>query len=182
LRAAGTELRARAHELAVVNETETGRPCAEAQDGVLTGAGTLKQYAELGPVHRGRSLLGDWSAADLMVPEPRGVVVALTPWNDPVAVACGLIGAALVTGNVVVHKPSERAPHTGLLLGEILRSHLPADVLTTLVGDGQVGAALVGSELVDVVAHVGSCATGRSIAGSVRAAAWCRRRSADPVA
>jgi betaine-aldehyde dehydrogenase len=168
LRAAATELRDRAHELAVVNEAETGRPCAEALEGVLAGAATLEQYAELGPVHRGRSLLGDWSAADLMVPEPRGVVVVLTPWNDPVAVACGLIGAALATGNVVVHKPSERAPHTGLLLDGILRSHLPANVLTTLVGDGSVGAALVGSELVDVVAHVGSCATGRSIARAVR--------------
>ncbi|MEV4313900.1 aldehyde dehydrogenase family protein [Actinocrispum sp. NPDC049592] len=168
VRAAAADLRDRAHELAVVNEAETGRPCAEAQEGILAGAGTLEQYAELGPVHRGRSLLGDWTAADLMVPEPRGVVVALTPWNDPVAVACGLLGAALVTGNVVVHKPSERAPHTGLLLGEILGAHLPADILTTLVGDGQVGAALVGSEHVGVVAHVGSCATGRAIAGSVR--------------
>ena len=53
------------------------------------------------------------------VPEPRGVVVALTPWNDPVAVAAGLVGAALVTGNTVVHKPSERCPHVGALLGEI---------------------------------------------------------------
>jgi acyl-CoA reductase-like NAD-dependent aldehyde dehydrogenase len=168
LHAAATELRERAGELAALNAAETGRPLAEAQEGVLAGAGTLVQYAELGPLHRGRSLLGEWSATDLMVPEPRGVVVALTPWNDPVAVACGLVGAALVTGNAVIHKPSERAPHTGALLDEILRRHLPPDVLITLVGDGEIGTALVESEHIDVVAHVGSTATGRSIARSVQ--------------
>jgi betaine-aldehyde dehydrogenase len=168
LHAAAAELRERAHELAKLNETETGRPFAEAMEGVLAGAGTLTQYAELGPVHRGRSLLGDWSAADLMVPEPRGVVVALTPWNDPVAVACGLLGAALATGNAVIHKPSERSPQTGALLDEVMRAHLPGDVLTTLVGAGEVGTLLVQDAQVDVVAHVGSTATGRVIARAVR--------------
>ncbi len=72
------------------------------------------QYAELGPVHRGRSPHGARDDdTDLMVPEPRGVVAVLTPWNDPVAVAAGLLGAALATGNTVVHKPSERCPQTG---------------------------------------------------------------------
>jgi acyl-CoA reductase-like NAD-dependent aldehyde dehydrogenase len=168
LNAAADALRSRAHELAAVNEAETGRHFGEAKEGVLAGAGTLAQYAELGPVHRGRSLNGSWAATDLMVPEPRGVVAALTPWNDPVAVACGLLGAALVTGNTVIHKPSERAPHTGLLLDQVLRPHLPEDVLITLVGHGDVGARLVASEGVDVIAHVGSTATGRAITNAVR--------------
>lgn len=168
LHAAAAEVRDRADELAARNEQETGRPAADAREGVLAGAGTLVQYAELGPVHRGRSLLGGWSATDLMVPEPRGVVVALTPWNDPVAVACGLLGAALATGNVVIHKPSERSPGTGALLDEILRNHLPEDVLITVPGDGKVGAELVAQPGIDVVAHVGSTATGRGIARSVQ--------------
>jgi acyl-CoA reductase-like NAD-dependent aldehyde dehydrogenase len=160
VRAAAAALRERAHDVAIVVETETGRPFASAREGVLAGVATLEQYAELGPVHRGRSLLG--GAVDFMIPEPRGVVVALTPWNDPVAVACGLLGAALVTGNAVVHKPSERCPHTGLLLDTILRPHFPAGVLCTLVGDGEVGDLLVRQD-VDVVAHVGSTGTGRAI-------------------
>jgi betaine-aldehyde dehydrogenase len=169
LHTAAERLRAHAGELAAVNESETGRPREEAREGVLAGAGTLDQYAELGPVHRGRSLLGDAGATDLMVPEPRGVVVALTPWNDPVAVACGLLGAALVTGNTVVHKPSERAPHTGDLLGEVLAGVLPGGVLQTLHGDGGVGAVLALRDDVDVIAHVGSTGTGRSIAASAAA-------------
>jgi betaine-aldehyde dehydrogenase len=167
LRAAGALLCEHAGELAELNRAETGKPVEEALRGVLAGAGTLEQYAELGPVHRGKSLLGDVGATDLMVPEPRGVVIALTPWNDPVAVACGLLGAALVTGNTVVHKPSERSPHVGARLGTLIAGVLPDGVLQTIQGDGVVGAALARHQDVDVVAHVGSTAAGRSIAAGV---------------
>jgi len=98
-----------------------------------------------------------------MVPEPRGVVVAFTPWNDPVAVAAGVIGAALATGNAGVHKPSERCPQTGRRFGDLLAAHLPEGVLEVVDGDGAVGAELVAGD-VDVVAHVGSSSTGRAIA------------------
>ncbi|MFD5826491.1 aldehyde dehydrogenase family protein [Lentzea sp. NPDC060358] len=179
LRAAAASLRSRASDLATVVETETGRPVASAREGVLAGVSTLEQYAELGPVHRGRSLLG--SAVDFTVPEPRGVVVALTPWNDPVAVACGLLGAALVTGNVVVHKPSERCPHTGLLLATALAGCFPAGVLQTLVGDGAIGEALVRSAEADVVAHVGSTATGRAIAAVSSAKLLLENGGNDPL-
>jgi acyl-CoA reductase-like NAD-dependent aldehyde dehydrogenase len=99
-----------------------------------------------------------------MVPQPRGVVAVLTPWNDPIAVAAGLLGAALVTGNTVVHKPSERCPQTGRRFAELLAAHLPDGVLEIVDGDGTVGARLAESERIDVVAHVGSSATGRAIA------------------
>jgi betaine-aldehyde dehydrogenase len=164
LRGAADALAGAADELAAVHERETGRPHAQAVESIMAGVATLRQYAELGPLHRGRSLLGDWSATDLMIPEPRGVVVALTPWNDPVAVACGLLGAALVTGNCVVHKPSERCPHTGRLLGRLLAGAFPDGVLQTVLGDGVAGAALAGHPGVDVIAHVGGTATGRLIA------------------
>ncbi len=164
LKAAAAALRAATDELAEIHERDTGRPRDEAAEGVAAGAGTLEQYAELGPVHRGRSLLGAWSATDLMVPEPRGVVVALTPWNDPVAVACGLLGAALVTGNTVVHKPSERCPNVGRRLGELLAPAFPDGVLRTVSGGPGIGARLAGHRDVDVVAHVGGTATGREIA------------------
>ena len=153
-----------ADELARCNERETGKPYDDAMGGVRAGIGTLRQYAQLGPLHRGRSLRGSWSATDLMLPEPRGVVAVLTPWNDPVAVAAGLIGAALVTGNTLVHKPSERCPGTGRRFAELVASCLPAGVLETVEGDASVGARLATHADVDVVAHVGSSATGRFIA------------------
>jgi acyl-CoA reductase-like NAD-dependent aldehyde dehydrogenase len=162
--AAAVAVRAAADELAELNEQETGKLRDDALGGVQAGAGTLAQYAELGPLHRGRSLHGGWAATDLMVAEPRGVVAVLTPWNDPVAVAAGLLGAALVTGNTVVHKPSERCPRTGRRFAELLAAQLPDGVLEIVDGDATVGARLAAAEQVDVVAHVGSSATGRRIA------------------
>ncbi|SBT39542.1 aldehyde dehydrogenase family protein [Micromonospora narathiwatensis] len=154
-----------AEELAQATTAEMGKPLDDARGGVAAGVGTLRQYAELGPVRGGRTLHGPHSALDFMAPEPRGVVAAITPWNDPLAVSCGLLGAALVTGNVVLYKPSERTPATGWLLARALDSALPAGVLSLLTGGGEVGAALAGQD-VDVVAHVGATATGRSIAAA----------------
>lgn len=164
LSAAARVVKAAADELAELNERETGKTRADSLGGVEAGAATLVQYAELGPLHRGRALQGGWSATDLMVPQPRGVVVVLTPWNDPVAVAAGLLGAALATGNTVVHKPSERCPRTGRRFAELVAGHLPDGVLEIVDGDASVGARLAGDGAVDVVAHVGSSVTGRAIA------------------
>ena len=162
--AAAESVRAAADELAELNQRETGKLKDDALGGVEAGAGTLVQYAELGPLHRGRSLQGSWAATDLMIPEPRGVVAVLTPWNDPVAVAAGLLGAALVTGNTVVHKPSERCPRTGRRFAELVAGHLPDGVLQIVDGGATVGARLASARQVDVVAHVGSSVTGREIA------------------
>ncbi|MEV4478199.1 aldehyde dehydrogenase family protein [Micromonospora coxensis] len=165
LHRAADALAAAADELAAATTAEMGKPLNDARGGVEAGIGTLRQYAELGPVRGGRTLHGGTAAIDFMAPEPRGVVAAITPWNDPVAVSCGLLGAALVTGNVVLYKPSERTPATGWLLAKVLDSALPAGVLTLLTGGAEVGAALSAQE-VDVVAHVGSTATGRAIAAA----------------
>jgi betaine-aldehyde dehydrogenase len=163
LRAAARALDAAAPELAELNASETGRPVEESLAGIAAGVSTLEQYAELGPVHRGLSLRGNALASDYTVAEPRGVAALLTPWNDPVAVACGLIGAALVTGNTVIHKPSERCPRLGEALGEVLAPAFPPGVFQTISGGAGVGALLAQSE-VDVIAHVGSSAAGARIA------------------
>jgi len=167
LRRAADALEQRADEVRDLEMRETGRLHADVEGGIGAAVATLRQYAELGPVHRGRSLLGAPDATDLLRPEPRGVVAVITPWNDPVAICAGLIGAALVTGNTVVHKPSERCPHLGRLLGEILAPCLPDGVLTTVVGGPEAGQALASSPDVDMVAHVGSSRTGEWIAGAV---------------
>lgn len=164
LRAAAAAVAAHARELADLNNRETGKPVDEALEGVAAGVATLEQYAELGPVHRGLSLRGSVLAADYTVTEPRGVAVLLTPWNDPVAVAAGLIGAALVTGNAVIHKPSERSPHTGALLGDLLSPFFPPGVLTTLTGGAETGSLLCTDSGVNVLAHVGSSSSGARIA------------------
>ena len=164
LKAAGRVLRARAGEIALLQSREGGKPLGDSRGGVQAGIETLEQYAELGPLHRGRALQGGWEATDVMQVGPRGVCVVLTPWNDPVAIALQGLAAALVVGNTVVYKPTERTPLCGALVAAILAEQLPPGVLQVLHGDGRTGAALVAHPGVDVVYHVGSSATGRSIA------------------
>jgi acyl-CoA reductase-like NAD-dependent aldehyde dehydrogenase len=165
LHAAASAVEAATGELAEIMSAEMGKPVDGARDSIAAGVGTLRQYAELGPTHRGRALAGERDAIDLMAYAPRGAVAVITPWNDPVAVSCGLLGAALVTGNTVIYKPSERTPATGWRLAELVAPHFPDGVFGLLSGDGSVGAALAAAE-VDVVAQVGSTATGRSIAAA----------------
>ncbi|HEX5541310.1 MAG TPA: aldehyde dehydrogenase family protein [Micromonospora sp.] len=163
LRQAAAVVEAHSDELAAAQNAEMGKPIGGAREAVAAGVAALRQYAELGPVHRGRLLAGDADAIDLMAYQPRGVVAVITPWNDPVGVSCGLLGAALVTGNTVIYKPSERTPATGWLLAQRLAEQLPEGVLSLLTGAGGVGAMLAAQD-VDVVAHVGSTDTGRAIA------------------
>jgi acyl-CoA reductase-like NAD-dependent aldehyde dehydrogenase len=172
LHAAAAHVRAHAQELADLNTRETGKVPGDALGGVEAGIGTLVQYAELGPVHRGEALRGQFGAADWSLPHPRGVVLALTPWNDPVAVACGILGAAIVTGNTVVHKGSERSPATIARLNALLAEVLPDGVLVGVDGDGTTGELLLAQDGIDVYAHVGSTATGdrlAEVAASTRA-------------
>lgn len=164
LRAAAERLRDHADDLAAMNTRETGKVPGDALGGVEAGINTLVQYAELGPLHRGEALRGNHGAADFAVPHPRGVVLALTPWNDPVAVACGILGAAIVAGNTVVHKGSERSPGTIALLNRLLAAELPEGVLVGVDGDATTGEQLLAEDGIAVYAHVGSTATGDRLA------------------
>jgi len=162
LKAAARRLREHASELAELQTREGGKPLADSMGGVEAGIGAIEQYAELGPLHRGRSLQGGWDAADLMVHEPRGVVGLLVPWNDPVAIACGQIAAALVAGNTVVYKPSEKTPLSGARLVELM--DMPGGVLTLLQGGRGAGVPLAAHDGVDLIVHTGSVQTGREVA------------------
>ena len=164
LKVGARRLREHADELAELQTRENGKPLGDSRGGVDAGIGTIEQYAELGPLHRGRSLVGSWGASDMMVHEPRGVAAVIVPWNDPIAIACGGISACLVTGNAVVFKPSEKTPLSAVRLVELLAEELPSGVLNLLLGDGRAGAPLVEHDDVDLVMHTGSTATGRRIA------------------
>lgn len=99
--------------------------------------------------------------------EPLGVVANISAWNYPWFVGCNVILPALLTGNAVLYKPSEYATLTGLEIARLLHeAGVPRDVLVTLVGGGEVGAALL-EQPVDGVFFTGSHATGQRIAQAV---------------
>ena len=162
VKATARKMREHAEEIARLVTLENGKPLDDALGGVEAGIGTLEQYAELGPLHRGKSLNGGYMASDMMVHEPYGVAAVVVPWNDPVAIACGYLGAALVTGNTVVFKPSEKTPLSAVQLVEMFDG-LPDGVLNLLLGDERAGRPLVTHESVDLVLFTGSVPTGRGI-------------------
>jgi acyl-CoA reductase-like NAD-dependent aldehyde dehydrogenase len=166
LKAGARRLRAAVDDLAVLQSREGGKPLGDSRGGVEAGIGAVEQYAELGPLHRGRALQGSWTALDSMIRVSRGVAALCLPWNDPVAIACAQIAANLVVGNTVICKPSEKTP---MATGEVIRllnAELPPGVLQLAVGDGALGASLAAHPGVDVVVHVGSVPTGRSVAAA----------------
>lgn len=167
LRAAAVDIRTDAELLGRSLTSTTGRLLGEAIDSATVAAALLEEAAAAVLSGAGRSLAGAVGNIDEVRTEPRGVVAVITPWNDPFPAATGLLGAALATGNVVVHKPSERSSAPSVQLAERLVRHLPEGVLGVVEGDGTVGAALAGDPRVDVVAHIGSTATGRAIAATV---------------
>jgi succinate-semialdehyde dehydrogenase/glutarate-semialdehyde dehydrogenase len=175
LRRVAHRIREHADELALRNAREAGKLVGDARGGAEAAAATIEQYAELGPLHRGRSLNGDPLAFDAMRYEPRGVVAALVPFNDPVAIAGQGLAAALVTGNTVVYKPSERTPATAALVAELFAAELPPGTVALVQGDGRAGRPLVAHPGVAAVLHTGSAATGRAIAVA------CAQRSAHAV-
>lgn len=107
--------------------------------------------------------------------EPRGIVAAIPPWNFPLAIPCGMVSAALVTGNAVISKPAEETPLLGIKLIELLhRAGVPPEAAICLPGSGEVvGTAVVTSDAVDLVTFTGSRSVGVSI---YRAVAGVRTR------
>ena len=94
----------------------------------------------------------------------RGVFVAISPWNFPLAIFLGQVTAALMAGNTVVAKPAEQTP---LIAAEAVRllheAGVPASALHLVQGDGRIGAALVAHPEIAGVVFTGSTEVARSI-------------------
>jgi RHH-type proline utilization regulon transcriptional repressor/proline dehydrogenase/delta 1-pyrroline-5-carboxylate dehydrogenase len=94
----------------------------------------------------------------------RGVFVCISPWNFPLAIFLGQVGAALVAGNAVVAKPAEQTPLIAAAVIELLHdAGVPPTALHLVPGGGAVGSSLVADPRVAGVAFTGSTATGRAI-------------------
>ena len=92
------------------------------------------------------------------------MTAVIAPWNFPLAIPTGMVSAALVTGNPVLFKPSERSPMMGHWLTEILReAGVPEGVLGCLPGGPDIGRALVLHPEIATIAFTGSKDVGLGI-------------------
>ncbi len=154
-------IRQRRFELAVWLIFETGKNRVEALGEIDETADLLDYYVEqmrlqTGFVHAMDKL----SPADTntSVLRPYGVWAVIAPWNFPYALFGAPIGAALVTGNTVVAKPSSETPLSGALLVEIFQqAGAPPGTVNLVTGGGHViGDALNGHPGLDGVTFTGS--------------------------
>lgn len=95
----------------------------------------------------------------------RGVVVAITAWNFPLALAARKIGPALVTGNTVVLKPTSETPLATLELADLAKeAGMPDGVLNIVTGSGRkLGDALCRNNITKMITMTGSTPAGQAI-------------------
>lgn len=100
----------------------------------------------------------------LGVLRPYGVFSVIAPFNFPVALAAGMVGAALLGGNSVVLKPSAHTPWSGEIIREVfLAAGLPQGVLQVIYGDVELGRAMVKHAKSHGICFTGSHAVGMEI-------------------
>ncbi len=88
---------------------------------------------------------------------PIGIVVAITPFNDPLNLVCHKLGPAIAAGNPVILKPSDYTPTVAIKFGEILfESGLPKEMLSIITGSPEYfGDALISDDRIRLISFTG---------------------------
>jgi betaine-aldehyde dehydrogenase len=155
-------LKARADELARTIAQEVGMPLKlSGRIQVGLPIANFANYAKLVKDFSFESKVGN----SLVVREPVGVVVAITPWNYPLHQIALKVAPALAAGCTMVLKPSEIAPFNAFVLAEVIEAAgLPAGAFNMVTGYGpKAGEALVRHPAVDMVSFTGSTRAGKRI-------------------
>lgn len=171
VRVLGEELRANVKQLGRLVTIETGKILSEGLGEVqemidicVFAAGLSRQLAGLTvpserPHHR---MMETW--------HPLGVVGVISAFNFPVAVWSWNSALALVCGNAVAWKPSEKTPLTALATQALFEraaarcGGVPEGLASLLIGDASLGKLLVDSSKIPLVSATGSTAMGRAVA------------------
>lgn len=145
---------------------ESGKPWLEADADVAEAIDFCRYYAlQAQDIGRGIDCCEFDGEEDLYFYDSRGLCAVIGPWNFPLAIPCGMMSAALVTGNPVILKPAEQST---LVAAELFRAFRDAgmadNIATFLPGRGEsVGKALVRHPAIDTIVFTGSKAVGMEI-------------------
>ena len=141
---------------------EVGKNRLEALGEVEEAADLLRYYSKTMEDNDGfdhpMDNLGDATVHTRTVLRPHGVFAVISPFNFPMALAAGPIGAAAIAGNTVVFKPSSTAPLTGVNLVQcFVDAGVPAGVINLVMGPGEsVGDELQTNPGIDGIVFTGS--------------------------
>ncbi|MFK0158946.1 aldehyde dehydrogenase family protein [Streptomyces sp. NPDC090499] len=165
-------VRERAGDIAADVTAENGKTVAEATGETMKAADFLEYYAGLARQGYG-TLLHDVRPDHRTHTqrEPIGVILVISPWNDPLITPARKLAPLLATGNAAVFKPATETPLSGLHLARALHdAGLPAGVLNVVTGrTAEIEEALLDDPRIVGITFTGSNAVGNRI----------RRRLAD---
>ena len=154
-------------DLATLMTLEQGKPLAEASGEVVYGASFVEWFAEEAKRVAGSIPTTTWGDKRMMVlKQPIGVCVAITPWNFPIAMITRKIAPALAAGCTIVIKPAELTPLSALALAELaVRAGIPDGVINIITADANqsvvIGKTLCVSPTVRHLSFTGSTEVGR---------------------
>ena len=144
---------------------ETGKPLWEARTEVGAVINkveiSIESYAERTPQRKLEAAMGNKVAVRH---KPHGVLAVLGPYNFPAHLPNGHIVPALIAGNAVVFKPSEKTPASGEFLVQCLHeAKIPQGVVRLLIGGPDQGKALAAEPGIDGLLFTGSARAGQSL-------------------
>ena len=158
-------VKARESEFAELIARETGKPFWEAKTEVASVMAkvdiSINAYSERTPTNRLEAAMGNKVAVRH---KPHGVLAVLGPYNFPAHLPNGHIVPALIAGNAVVFKPSEKTPATGEYLVRCFHeAGVPEGVLRLLIGGPAEGKALAAQDGIDGLLFTGSVGAGMAL-------------------
>ena len=162
----GEILRSKRMELAALEVHEVSKTWREADADVCEAIDFCEYYARemmrIGGIRELDPIPGE---TNQYLYQARGPVLVIAPWNFPLAISCGMIVAALVTGNTVIYKPSSLSPITGAALTDAIReAGFPNGSFHFLPCSGNEAASwLVEDPRIALIAFTGSKEVGLEI-------------------
>jgi RHH-type proline utilization regulon transcriptional repressor/proline dehydrogenase/delta 1-pyrroline-5-carboxylate dehydrogenase len=150
---------------------EAGKTIQDAHDEIREAVDFLRYYAQQSAsLNSKSSQLGPTGEDNILEYSPKGLVACISPWNFPLAITLGQIAAALVTGNTVIAKASEETSLIAFKAISLFFDHgLPKDALHLLLGNGELGQAIISSQALDLVVFTGSLSTAKNIHNNLAA-------------
>jgi succinate-semialdehyde dehydrogenase/glutarate-semialdehyde dehydrogenase len=153
-------------DLAQLMTLEQGKPLAESRGEIVYAASFLEWFAEQGKRVAGETIPQHQADKRLVViKQPVGVCVAITPWNFPSAMITRKVGPALAAGCAVVVKPATQTPLSAFALCELAeQAGLPAGVMSVLTGaSSEIGSEMTSNPTVRHLSFTGSTEVGSQL-------------------
>ena len=168
LRAFTVEIRKNSERLAQLITAEQGKLLKVARFEVEVTCTFIEYACEWARQIEGDIVPSDNSNEQIWIHKvPKGVVVAITAWNFPLALAGRKLGPALITGNTVVLKPTPEAPLSTLELCDLAKAAgIPDGVINMITGGVEAGMALTEHPITKMITMTGGTPTGQAIARS----------------